>query len=172
MSHNTSPREKGQEETLTFQVLSHQAEEAPSAVGITSNPSVEGKWSSRDHPRFGCSHTRCSHPWWIWGKGAAELCAWGAATSAASPTEGITCKADLSHRVPLPHITSLQELLLYLQPLPPLLCSLPREEQQTPWEPGKSYAFTLFHTAHQGSSTQLWSSTVPHSSCRAEVFSN
>lgn len=50
MSHNTSPREKGQEETRTFQVLSHQAEEAPSAVGITSNPSVEGSGAAGTTP--------------------------------------------------------------------------------------------------------------------------
>lgn len=30
-----------------------------------------------------------------------------------------------------------------------------------PGEPGKGCAFTLFHTAHQGFSTQLWSSIVP-----------
>lgn len=39
MSHNTSPREQGREETPTFQVLSHQAGEASAAVGITSKPS-------------------------------------------------------------------------------------------------------------------------------------
>lgn len=83
--------------------------------------------SSQDHPHFSCTCTRCSHPWRIWREGAAELCAQGAATPAASPMEGLrlACKAGLSHRAPLPHTTSLQELLLHLQPLPP-------QVQQTP----------------------------------------
>lgn len=97
------PGRKGERKLLTFQVLSHQTE-APAAVGIISNPSG----AVRTTPNLAALPQCVLTLGRIWGQGAAERCAWGAATPAASPTEGLglTCKADLSHRAPLPHTTT------------------------------------------------------------------